>query len=413
MFCTGIENSYPTIDQGRTRVDQMDSCLHYARWRDDFALVAELGVHYLRYGPPIHLTFIGPDRFDWHFADETFAELRRRRITPIVDLCHFGVPDWLGNFQNPDFPAQFARYARAFAERFPWVQLYTPVNEMIVCATFSARYGWWNEQLSDDRSFVTALKHLVKANVMAMQEILEVRPDALFVQSESSEYYHAASPAAIKPAEVYNAQRFLSLDLNYGRRVNSEMYEFLLGNGMTRDEYAWFLTHRLKQHCIMGNDYYVTNEHRVAPDGSTTSSGEVFGYAEITRQYHQRYKLPIMHTETNLAEGPGGNEAVDWLCKQWANVLRLRNDGIPVVGFTWYSLTDQMDWDTALREKNERVNPLGLFDLDRNIRPVGRAFKQLIEDWRDVLPTQSLCLIVPVVPPEDWARAATRRVRAG
>ena len=57
---------------------------------------------------------------------------------------------------------------------------------MYICATFSAWYGWWNEQLSSDRSFVTALKHIVKANVLAMQAILEVRPDAIFVQSESS-----------------------------------------------------------------------------------------------------------------------------------------------------------------------------------------------------------------------------------
>ena len=73
-------------------------------------------------------------------------------------------------------------------------------------------------------------------------------------------------------------------------------------------------------------------------------------------------------------------------------MLRVRNDGVPIVGFTWYSLTDQVDWDTALREHNGRVNPLGLYDLDRNIRPVGAAYKQLIADWRDVLPTQSVCL---------------------
>ena len=73
-----------------------------------------------------------PGRHDWAFADETFAALRRQRISPIVDLCHFGVPDWIGDFQNPDFPALFADYARAFAERFPWVQLYTPVNEMFI-----------------------------------------------------------------------------------------------------------------------------------------------------------------------------------------------------------------------------------------------------------------------------------------
>ena len=96
-----------------------------------------------------------------------------------------------------------------------------------------------------------------------MQAILEVRPDAIFIQSESSEYFHADSPDAIKPAEIANSRRFLSLDLNYGRRVDSEMYEYLMDNGMTREEYHFFLGNRLKQHCIMGNDYYVTNEHRV------------------------------------------------------------------------------------------------------------------------------------------------------
>src|SRR5688572_6623095 len=87
----------------------------------------------------------------------------------------------------------------------------------------------------------------------------------------------------------------------------------------------------------------------------------------------------------NRAEGPNGDEAVDWLWKQWANVLRVRNDGIPIVGFTWYSLTDQVDWDVALREERGTVNPLGLYDLDRKIRPVGMAYKQLMQDWAEVL----------------------------
>jgi beta-glucosidase len=171
---------------------------------------------------------------------------------------------------------------------------------------------------------------------------------------------------------------------------------------MTKEEYHFFLHNRLKQHCILGNDYYRTNEHRVFENGHTTASGEVFGYTEITRQYYNRYRLPIMHTETNLIEGPVGDEAVHWLWKEWANVLRLRNVGIPTVGFTWYSLTDQVDWDTALRENNGNVNALGLFDLDRNIRNVGRAYKRLIRDWREVLPASSLCLVVPIIPPSHY-----------
>jgi beta-glucosidase/6-phospho-beta-glucosidase/beta-galactosidase len=84
--------------------------------------------------------------------------------------------------------------------------------------------------------------------------------------------------------------------------------------------------------------------------------------------------------------------AVNWLKKQWANLIRPRQDGVPVVGFTWYSLTDQVDWDTGLREDNGRVNPLGLYDLDRRERPVGAAYRRLVQQWREILPTESSCL---------------------
>jgi beta-glucosidase len=402
MFATGIENSIPKIKNGSVRVDQMESCGHYRYWRTDFDLLEDMGIRFLRYGPPLHTTFLGVDHYDWEFADLTFGDLKRRDIVPIVDLCHFGVPDWIGDFQNPDFPELFAGYAKAFAERFPWVQLYTPVNEMFICALFSAKYGWWNEQGTTDKTFVRALNNLVKANVLAMRCILEVRPDAIFIQSESSEYFHAENPKAIKPAEIMNSMRFLSLDLNYGHRVDSEMYEYLMDSGMTKEEYHFFLGNSLRHHCILGNDYYWTNEHRVAADGATRAAGEIFGYSEITRQYYNRYRLPVMHTETNIVEGPNGDEAVNWLWKEWANVLRVRNAGVPTVGFTWYSLTDQTDWDTALREKNNRVHPVGLYDLNREIRAVGRSYKQLIADWRDVLPTQSICLNVPVVRPSEY-----------
>ena len=399
LFATGIENSSPTIDHGATRIDELEKCGHYAQWRRDFELVEQIGIRFLRYGIPLYKVFLGKDHFDWTFSDQVFMDLRKRGIVPIVDLCHFGVPDWIGNFQNPDFPELFAGYARAFAMRYHWIQLYTPINEMYITALFSAQYGWWNEQLTGDRNFVNALKNIVKANVLAMQAIIIIRKDAIFIQSESSEYNHAKNPAAIKPAEVMNSTRFLSLDLNYGRRVDSEMYEYLMDNGMTRDEYHFFLDNNLKHYCIMGNDYYTTNEHRVNADGSTEAAGEVFGYHVITMQYYNRYKLPVMHTETNFSQGPDGDEAVKWLWKEWANVLRVRNDGVPVFGFTWYSLTDQVDWDSALRENRGNVNPVGLYDLDRQIRPVGTAYKQLIREWQNTLPANSLHVQLPIKLP--------------
>ena len=392
MFATGIENSYPTIQlrNGQTkRVDELEKTRHYQRWRDDFQLLKELGIDYLRYGPPYFSTHKGPGKYDWSFADETFPVLLDQGVTPIVDLCHFGVPDWIGDFQNPDWPKLFAQYARAFAERFPWVRFYTPVNEIFIAATFSAQWGFWNERLKSDCAFVRALKHLCQANVLAMHAILEVRPQAVFVQSESSEYFHPEDPSCEEFARIYNEKRFLSLDLTYGYPINVTMFEYLLDNGMTREEYEWFRRSHRKQYCIMGNDYYITNEHLVDERGEIAPSGEIFGYYVITHQYFSRYRLPVMHTETNLGDS---EKAPCWLRKEWANVHQLKRDGVPVVGFTWYSLTDQVDWDTSLREDNSNVNPLGLVDLDRNIRPVGHAYKKLIGAWREILPTESTVL---------------------
>jgi beta-glucosidase/6-phospho-beta-glucosidase/beta-galactosidase len=392
MFSTGIENSYPTIvlpDGSKFRVDEMEKTGHYKNWETDFQLVKELDIEYLRYGPPYYSTHISPGKYNWDFADKTFNKLKELKITPIVDLCHFGVPDWLENFQNPDLPGYFAEYAGAFAKRFPDLQLYTPINEIFIAAQFSAQYGWWNEKLQSDNAFVNALKHLCKANVMAMHEILKVQPEATFIQSESSEYFHAIDPEATALARFLNQKRFLSLDLTYGYPLNVPMYEYLLSNGMTTEEFQWFTKNQVKARCIMGNDYYVTNEHIVHPDGTTQAAGEIFGYYVITSQYYKRYKLPIMHTETNI-KMPASRE---WLIKQWANVHRLKHDGVPVVGFTWYSLTHQVDWDSALRDNAGNINELGLYDLDRKIMPVGRAYKKLIHQWKDIIMEESFGLI--------------------
>jgi beta-glucosidase len=379
MFATGIENSNPTIKNGSVRHDQLESCGFYKHWRADFELVREVGVDALRYGPPLHTTWRAPGLCDWSFADETLKALQGR-VEVIADLCHFGVPDWLGNFQNPDLPSLFADYAHRFAKRYPWIRYYTPVNEMLICALFSARFGWWNEQTQNDKCFVRAVRNIVMANVKAMRAVIEVRPDAKFIQAEACEFTHAECDLGVARATLKNDERFLTLDLNYSHPLGHRMREFVMDCGLSRTDYDWFMANAdLKEHCIVGHDYYVTSEGLIRSNGDTCFAEDVCGFHELALQYHRRYGLPAMHTETNMAQGSNGDEAVKWLNKQWRQTkFAMNQHDVPVIGFTWYSLTDQTDWECALREKNGTVNPLGLYDLDRNIRPVGRAFKELI-----------------------------------
>ena len=89
VFATGIENSYPNIklpDGSIKRVDEMEKCGHYENWQRDFELVNEMGISFLRYGPPYYKTHVAPGKYDWFFTDDTFHRLKELRITPIVYL---------------------------------------------------------------------------------------------------------------------------------------------------------------------------------------------------------------------------------------------------------------------------------------------------------------------------------------
>jgi hypothetical protein len=381
MFATGIECSYPTIEGGKVRRDLLEECGHYARWREDLMLVRELGLKVLRYGLPYHLVHLGPDRFDWEFSDLVMAEMRRLGITPILDLLHFGVPDWIGDFQNPELPVHFAAYCDAVTRRYPWVRFFTPVNEIYVTARVSAKDGLWNEQRKDDRSFVTAIKHCVAASILGNHRIALNRPDCVIVQSESAEYFHQAKAALDRHVVLANKLRMLALDLLYAFPPDGDVMTFAMDNGLTREEYDWFMVGEPPGFQIMGNDYYGRNERILLPDGTVCSGEDVLGWYQIAREYYNRYRRPVMHTETNHFDP---ERAPSWLWKQWINVLRMRRDGVPVLGFTWYSLTDQVDWDTELSEKRGRVNACGLYDLERRPRPVAQAYRSLIEEFGQI-----------------------------
>ena len=381
IFATGIECSYPTTAFGKWRRDQMNGTRHYERWSEDFELARQIGVTHLRYGPPLHRIFTGPGQYHWDLIDKALADLRDHGPEPIVDLCHFGVPSWLGNFQNGDLPQALGEYAGAFAQRYPWVRFYTPVNEMYVCARMSALDGIWNEQLTSDKAFLTAAFNLAGSSVRMTEAILRHRPDAIFVNSESSEFCQACCPDGRiqKIAEFENERRFLPLDLIFAHEVCEPMLEKLREHGLEED-YRRFLAREVPRRTILGLDYYEWNERLIDRDGRPRALGELFGWYVIASQYHQRYRRTMMHTETNRLDAADGPR---WLWRQWHNVQLLRSAGAPLVGFTWYSLTDQIDWAIGLGKSLGGVDPVGLFDLNRDPRGVGLSYKHLIDMHRD------------------------------
>src|SRR5256885_16786822 len=128
---------------------------------------------------------------------------------------------------------------------------------------------------------------------------------------------------------------------------------------------------------MMGTDYTTTRGPVGRAGGRAGGVGDVCGFYVTPRQYFDRYRLPVMHTETNRVD----KHAVEWLWKEWMNLLRLREDGVPIIGFTWFGLVDMKDWDTALTKLRGVVNRVGLYTLERKQRKVAREYRRLVQEY--------------------------------
>jgi beta-glucosidase/6-phospho-beta-glucosidase/beta-galactosidase len=396
VVATGIECSAPTIAGGLRR-DELLLTDHWNRVEEDLDLVVGFGITHLRYGIPFHVVAADPDRLDWAWTDRAMAAIRERPIEPIVDLVHFGVPDGLTGFGDPRLVERYEGYVRAFVERYPWVRWYTPVNEPLITALYSAGKGYWNELASDDRSFVAALANAVTCAIRGTEIIRAARPDAVFLQSDACESFapdDPGDPASCAAATQLTERGFLGFDLTYGRAPSERMERWLIENGLAEERLAWFLEHGSLEGTIVGLDYYTGNERRVTAAG-VELPGEPYGLGELARRFHERYGRPVMLAETNRVS----ELATDWLRETWNDLVAAERSGVPVAGYCWYSLTDQVDWDSCLARPDDHVNSFGLVDLDRRPRPVSVLFEALA---RETAATG----VAPLAPVEPDSAAA-------
>jgi hypothetical protein len=353
----GEESSDPvvTFEGRRVRVDQMESTGHFARVEEDLADIASVGATHVRYG--INWRRVQPDgarTFDWTLWDRALAGCERAGLAPVVDLLHFGAPDWLDGVADPRLPEAFLRYTEAFLRRYAGPAWFTPVNEPFITAHFSTRIGIWNESVLDEATFVRTLAQLCVADLTASAAIRADRP-ATFLHSEALGF-DVDDPRS-------NAFRQLSFDFRYG----VEPAPAIAGAVDRLDDELRSRLRALafRDGVIAGHDYYPVS---VPADGRS--------YAALAREFHGRYGVPFMVAETsNLGLEP--EEGPAWLEQLYAEGMALRAEGLPFVGICWYSRGDQHDWHTTLTRPVLEVTPVGLFDLERRPRPAASTFRRL------------------------------------
>jgi dTDP-4-dehydrorhamnose reductase len=196
--------------------DQIERTGHAQRVTD-LDLCADLGVKALRY--PVLWERTAPDgleQADWGWTDERLNRLRQLGIRPIVGLIHHGSGPRETSLIDPAFPEKLARFARATASRYPWIEDYTPINEPLTTARFSGLYGHWFPHGRDPLTFARALLSQCRGVALSMRAIRVVNPAARLIQTEDLGKTFGTKRLAYQ-VDFENERRWLSFDLLCGR----------------------------------------------------------------------------------------------------------------------------------------------------------------------------------------------------
>ncbi len=389
----GIECTVARV--GDRYVDQTVLNGHQHR-PEDLDAFAALGIRAIRY--PVLWERVAPqglDRADWRWTDERLARIRDLGIRPIAGLLHHGSGPRDTDLSQPDFPEKLARYAAAVAERYPWLDHYTPVNEPLTTARFSGLYGHWYPHGRDYGLFLRLLVNQINGVRLAMRAIRQINPDAKLVQTDDLGRT-LSTPHLAYQAAYENERRWLGFDLLTGRFDRHHA----LWRDLTDAVPARELDDLLCDPCppdIVGINHYLSGERflderldrypGVAPGGNgrdryvdvlapRVAASGVAGLENLLHEAWERYGLPIAVTEVH--NGSSRDEQLRWLKEAWDSARRLRNGGVDLRAITAWSLLGTYDWNSLLTRQDGHYEP-GVFDISGGA-PRPTALAGLIHD---------------------------------
>ncbi|NEX60302.1 family 1 glycosylhydrolase [Noviherbaspirillum galbum] len=334
---------------------------------EDLDAIAEMGIKTLRY--PVLWETISPDdpeTCDWRWHDARLQRLRELGINPIAGLVHHGSGPRYTDLLDPEFPEKLARHAENVARRYPWLEMFTPVNEPLTTARFSGLYGHWYPHGRDTATMLRALFNECRGVKLAMAAIRRVIPGARLVQTDDMGKAFSI-PDLQHEADYQNERRWLAFDLLVGRvGPQHGWYQSFLDAGVPETA----LQDLADEPCppdIVGINHYLTSERFLDSDMDRYPSGfrcddhphyvdvqavrvplanGVTGPEARLREVWERYRLPIVVTEAH--HGGARDDQLRWLTQIWQASLKLREEGADIRAVTIWSMFGCVDWNTLL-----------------------------------------------------------------
>jgi len=379
----GIECTINRLHSGYK--DQLKLTKHYER-EDDIDAIVALGITHLRY--PVLWEKHEPVKncnIDFTWAASRLLRLRKLNVKPILGLVHHGSGPEYTDLLDPEFPYLLAEYAAKVASQFPWVEMYTPVNEPLTTARFSGLYGFWYPHVKNESLYLQMLLNQLKGIVLSMKEIRRVNPGAKLVQTEDMAKTYS-TPLLQYQADLENQRRFYTHDILCGRLTeNHPSWDYFIRHGVTVEQLKFFTENPCPPD-IIGINYYCTSERYLDEDmqkyPAYTHGGNYFhnyadveairvklnephGFECLTKELYDRYKIPIAITEVHLH--CLREEQVKWFLDIYNSSCKLINDGIDILSVTSWSILGSYGWNKLLMS-DDMAYERGAFDVSSGER---------------------------------------------
>ena len=145
-----------------------------------------------------------------------------------------------------------------------------------------------------------------------------------------------------------------------GHELAPGMAAYLNANGVTSNDLSFFRERRAVGQRWLGWTITRRASTVCARQGARTTSRR----ADRLPRAGDAVLPPVRHSALSLRDQSRAPPRRGLARRAMARHRAVYAAGVPIRGFTWYSLTDQVDWQYALREERNHLHPVGLYDLN-------------------------------------------------
>jgi beta-glucosidase len=342
-----------------------DACDHYHRYREDIALLADLGFNAYRFS--IEWARVEPEEGEFSLAQldhyrRMLTACHEHGIKPVVTLHHFTSPRWIaarGGWESADTPPLFERYCEQTAKHLgDLFAVVCTINELNLASVL--RHSGF---LHSDDAVVGSRWRRAAAKAMAVEpEMFSSFP--FCVRGRSQDVLLEAHRRAVRvlraSANCLVGMTVAMLDLQavpgaeeQRDRAAAESQDIFLEVASADD----FIGVQCYTRQRIGAGGPLPPE----PGAEFTQMGyELWPDAveAAIRRAKAIARVPIIVTESGVATDDDSRR-IDYVARVLSGVARCLRDGIDVRGFFHWSLLDNFEWLFGYGPK------FGLIEVDR------------------------------------------------